>query len=119
MPTLKFVCKTGVRIFANLRSRHRLGACFDPADPQETEMNNTEQARAVAAQPPRSDAAVASRRSMLFGASAVAAGAAALAVASRSSLPAPASPTVQTAPEKGGGYRVTPHNLHYYATTLV
>jgi hypothetical protein len=64
---------------------------------------------------------VASRRSMLFGASAAAAAGAAAYAVSRGLQPSAGTAVVeqQASPEKGGGYHVTPRVLHYYATTLV
>ncbi len=66
------------------------------------------------------NASAASRRAMLFGASAAAAGVAAVALVPGAAKPLQASTVPQPdAPENGGGYRVTDHVKRYYATTLV
>jgi hypothetical protein len=61
----------------------------------------------------------ATRRGLLFGAGAAAAGATALALASRSPGVEAIAQAELPAPENGGGYRVTDHVKHYYATTLI
>ena len=61
-----------------------------------------------------------SRRGFMLGAAA--AGAAATAVVSLPKSPVPAEavvPEAQPLPERGGGYRESPHVQHYYKTTRV
>ncbi len=60
------------------------------------------------------------RRGLLFGASAVAAGATALALMPKAAQTAASAVVApQVMPEKGGGYQVSEHVKHYYRTTTV
>lgn len=69
---------------------------------------------------PFANSSPASRRAMLFGASAAAAGVAAVALMPSAPQALQSSTEPQpNAPENGGGYRVTDHVKRYYATTLV
>jgi ferric-dicitrate binding protein FerR (iron transport regulator) len=61
----------------------------------------------------------ATRRGLLWGAGLAGAGAAAVAVTGRAPTPEVAQEAKFPTPEKGGGYHVTDHIKHYYATTLV
>jgi hypothetical protein len=66
----------------------------------------------------QSKASATSRRGMLFGATAVAAGATALSTLPQAQLPSVAEEP-KPAPAKGGGYSVSEHVKRYYQTTLV
>ena len=68
----------------------------------------------------KSEVSALSRRHLLAGAGAVGAAAVAATALSRAvPTDAPVVAEATAAPAQGGGYRVTPHVLHYYQTARV
>jgi len=60
-----------------------------------------------------------SRRGFFFGAAATGAAAAAMLALPRIQVPEASVLEPMSAPEKGGGYRLTEHVKHYYRTTRI
>ncbi len=61
----------------------------------------------------------ASRRGLLFGATAIGAAATAIVALPKIVAEEAAQTTPKPAPEKGGGYSLSAHVKHYYRTTLI